>query len=125
LHFDKPAPPLPPERGEACSGEELRRISRENLVADELLAAYITLAHIPLEVLAVGERPAEERRRYAMMGTLMVASEAIGGTGEPAEAGPSGSGGTEDNGYSHGSRRQHLRVLCAAHREFFLAYRRH
>jgi hypothetical protein len=49
LHFDKPAPPLPPERGEACSGEELRRISRENVVADELLAAYITLAHVPTQ----------------------------------------------------------------------------
>lgn len=70
------------ERGEAYSHEDLRRVSRESVVADELLAAYITLSHAPPEVFAVGDRPAEERTRYAMMGALMVAWDAANAEAE-------------------------------------------
>jgi hypothetical protein len=71
------------ERGEQTSPEELRRMSREHVVADELLAAYITLSHAPLEVFGVGDRPAEERTRYAMMGALLVAVDAANEAAEP------------------------------------------
>jgi hypothetical protein len=49
------------ERGEAseASEEELRRMSRENVVADELLAAYITLSHAPPRYSRSGVTPSE------------------------------------------------------------------
>jgi hypothetical protein len=48
-----------------------------------LLDAYNTLSVAPLEVFGVGDRVAEERTRYVMMGALMVAIDAAVGKGEP------------------------------------------
>jgi hypothetical protein len=53
---------------------------RTAALSDTLLAAYCILRDAPEEV--VGER----RQRYATMGALMVAQDALCGTGEPAEA---------------------------------------
>jgi hypothetical protein len=71
------------DRGVAYSEEELRSSCRHSAAADQLLAAYLTLSHAPLEVFSVGDRPAEERTRYAMMGALLVATDAAS---EAAEA---------------------------------------
>jgi hypothetical protein len=76
------------DRGEAYSEEDLERMSREAVVSDELLHAYITLSVAPLEVFGVGDRVAEERTRYAMMGALLVAADAASGAAKP-EAKPS------------------------------------
>jgi hypothetical protein len=60
--------------------ETLRASLRAAVLSDALLAAYCILRDAPEEV--VGER----RQRYATMGALMVAQDALCGTGEPAEA---------------------------------------
>jgi hypothetical protein len=58
---------------------ELYRESRESTLSDVLLDAYTTLDCAPLEVFGVGDRAAEERTRYLMMGALMVAIDAAVG----------------------------------------------
>jgi hypothetical protein len=67
---------------------DLDRESRDSTLSDVLLDAYTTLDVAPLEVFGVGDRAAEERTRYLMMGALMVAIDAaVGGSQqEPGEA---------------------------------------
>jgi hypothetical protein len=62
-----------------ASPVELYRESRESTLSDVLLDAYTTLDCAPLEVFGVGDRAAEERTRYLMMGALMVAIDAAVG----------------------------------------------
>jgi hypothetical protein len=59
-----------------ATDEDLDRESRESTLSDVLLDAYTTLDCAPLEVFGVGDRAAEERTRYLMMGALMVAVDA-------------------------------------------------
>jgi hypothetical protein len=65
---------------------DLDRKSRDSTLSDVLLDAYTTLSAAPLEVFGVGDRVAEERTRYLMMGALMVAMDATIGKQEPGEA---------------------------------------
>jgi hypothetical protein len=62
--------------GEDLRDFDLERESRESTLSDVLLDAYTTLSAAPLEVFGVGDRAAEERTRYLMMGALMVAIDA-------------------------------------------------
>jgi hypothetical protein len=63
-------------RGREVQDLDLDRESREGTLSDVLLDAYTTLDCAPLEVFGVGDRAAEERTRYLMMGALMVAVDA-------------------------------------------------
>jgi hypothetical protein len=63
-------------RGREVQDLDLDRESREGTLTDVLLDAYTTLDCAPLEVFGVGDRAAEERTRYLMMGALMVAVDA-------------------------------------------------
>jgi hypothetical protein len=56
--------------------EQERRVG---VISDTLLAAYCTLSVAPLEVFGVGERVAEERTRYEMMGALLAAQDTLAG----------------------------------------------
>jgi hypothetical protein len=73
---------------EVLSDEELYRESRDSTLSDVLLDAYTTLAVAPLEVFGVGDRVAEERTRYVMMGALMVAVDAAVGKLPETQAKP-------------------------------------
>jgi hypothetical protein len=63
-------------RGEELEDLDLDRESRDSTLSDVLLDAYTTLSVAPLDVFGVGDRTAEERTRYLMMGALMVAIDA-------------------------------------------------
>jgi hypothetical protein len=63
-------------RGKEVPDLDLDRESRDSTLSDVLLDAYTTLDCAPLEVFGVGDRAAEERTRYLMMGALMVAIDA-------------------------------------------------
>jgi hypothetical protein len=67
---------------EPTSDEDLYRESRDSTLSDVLLDAYTTLDAAPLEVFGVGDRAAEERTRYVMMGALMAAVDATLGKQE-------------------------------------------
>jgi hypothetical protein len=79
--------------------EDLTREARDSTLSDVLLDAYTTLSVVPLEVFGVGDRgwrpglatgvgdrAAEERTRYVMMGALMVAVDAAVGKQEREKA---------------------------------------
>jgi hypothetical protein len=68
--------------GEEISHLDLERESRESTLSDVLLDAYTTLDCAPLELFGVGDRAAEERTRYLMMGALMVAIDAASEAGK-------------------------------------------
>jgi hypothetical protein len=70
-------------RGEVVAGEDLTRESRDSTLSNVLLDAYLMLSVAPLEVFGVGNRVAEERTRYLMMGALMVAMDAANAKHEP------------------------------------------
>jgi hypothetical protein len=72
-------------RGKEVPDLDLDRESRDSTLSDVLLDAYTTLDCAPLEVFGGGDRVAEERTRYLMMGALMVAVDAA--VGKVREAG--------------------------------------
>jgi|SRR5215208_4030804 hypothetical protein len=69
-------------RGEEVPAIDLDREARESTISDVLLDTYTTLDVAPLEVFGGGDRVAEERTRYLMMGALMVAVDAAVGKPE-------------------------------------------
>jgi hypothetical protein len=65
------------ERGEELSEDELDSFARGELISDTLLDAYMTLSYAPLEIFGQGDRVAEERTRYSIMGALLEAMDAV------------------------------------------------
>ena len=64
--------------GETPESEEGEaRELRESLISDALLDAYCTLAAAPLEFFGMGDRVAEERTRYSLMGALLAAMDLL------------------------------------------------
>jgi hypothetical protein len=64
--------------GEEATREELDA-SVSGLLSNALLDAYCILRDAPLETFGVGEREAEERPRYSIMGALLEAMDLIPG----------------------------------------------